>query len=202
MNTILAKLNGFIDKYQLHAFKDVAIFAFILILFHFLWRFFIGDLLNVPFIANSAAWLSHQVFLASKVVVKTLGFGALTYDHYEVAGRTLRNVFIYPENNGYVSVNLSCSGLKQFYQFGVLILLYPGPWKHKLWFIPMGLFIIHLVNIFRIVGMNYVTLHFDKHWDFVHDYVFRPFFYVVMFFLWVWWNEKFYHKSKKKETTA
>ncbi len=40
-------------------------------------------------------------------------------------------------NNGYVGVNESCSGLKQFYQIAVLFILFPGPWKHKLWYIPI-----------------------------------------------------------------
>jgi len=61
----------------------------------------------------------------------------------------------------------------------------------------MGILIVHLVNVFRIVGMVFVTMYLPQYWDFIHDWVMRPFFYVVMFLLWVWWNEKFYLKYKK-----
>jgi len=56
--------------------------------------------------------------------------------------------------------------------------------------------IIHLVNVFRISGLSILLLYFPKHWQFTHDYIFRPFFYVVMFLLWVWWVEKFRNKGK------
>jgi hypothetical protein len=32
--------------------------------------------------------------------------------------------------------------------------------------------------------------NWPQHWDFSHDYLFRPFFYLVIFLLWVWWVEK------------
>jgi exosortase/archaeosortase family protein len=99
-------------------------------------------------------------------------------------------------NNGYVAVNESCSGLKIFLQFTVLMILFPGPWKHKLWYIPAGLIILHLTNIFRIVGLAQVTISLPQYWDFSHDYFFRPLFYVVIFTLWVIWVEYFYTKKE------
>ena len=74
---------------------------------------------------------------------------------------------------------------------------FPGPWKHKAWFIPLGLVVIHLVNIFRISGLSILLIYFPEHWQFTHDYIWRPFFYVVMFLLWVWWVEKF--RDRKPE---
>ncbi|MCD4734723.1 MAG: exosortase/archaeosortase family protein [Bacteroidales bacterium] len=195
----MKKIKELIEKYKLHAFRDVAIFMIILIVFHFLWKFFIGDILSIGFINDSAKFLSLQVFIAAQGILNILHVNYTAFDQM-IVGEGLRNNVIYlPEVNGYVSVNLSCSGLKQFYQFFFLLLLYPGPWKHKLWFIPMGIIIIHIVNVFRIVIMTYVTLHAANSWDFYHDYIVRPFFYVVMFFLWVWWNEKFYLRNKQKK---
>jgi exosortase/archaeosortase family protein len=59
---------------------------------------------------------------------------------------------------------------------------------------------IHFVNILRVLGMVAVTIHLPEHWDFMHDYIMRPFFYVVMFGLWVWWNEKFYLPMQKAKS--
>jgi len=198
-NSLITKLNTFIKKYHLQAFKDVVIFMAILLVFHVLWKIFISDLFSVQFIYDSAAWLAGKVFMASAWVLDALNVNITAFDELSIQGRIRQNVIFCPENNGFVYVNRSCSGLKQFYQWFFLMILYPGPWKQKLWFIPLGLVIIHIVNIFRIVGMTFVTISIPQHWDNIHDYVARPFFYVVMFLLWVWWNEKFYLKSKQQK---
>lgn len=193
------QLAGFIRKYHLEAFKDVAIFIIILLVFHVAWKIFVTNILAVGFIASSAQWLAGVVFETSKWVLQTLHVNVVPFDELTVAGIFHYNVFYHPENNGYVYVNMSCSGLKQFYQWFFLMILYPGPWRHKFWFIPLGLVVIHFVNVLRIVGMVFVTIHNPANWHFIHDYIARPFFYVVMFFLWVWWNERFYLKSKKTQ---
>lgn len=194
---ISGKLDQLFKKYHLYAFKDVAIFMVILVIFHVLWRTFIGDILTVDFIRNSANWLARQVFLQSSWFLNITGVNVTAFDELTISGSLKQNVFFYAENSGYVYVNLSCSGLKQFYQWFFLMFLYPGPWKNKVWFIPIGILIVHLVNVFRIISMVFVTMLIPQHWDFIHDWVLRPFFYVVMFFLWVWWNERFHLKSKK-----
>jgi exosortase/archaeosortase family protein len=176
----------------------------ILLFFHVLWKIFVSNIMAVDFIMNSSLYMAEKVYIASQWVLELLNVNVTFFDELTIGGSLRRNVIYYAENNGYVYVNTSCSGLKQFYQWVFLILLFPGPWKHKLWFIPLGLIIIHIVNIFRIVGMTYVTINMPQHWDYIHDWVMRPFFYVVMFLLWVWWNEKFHlkQKQKKKEATA
>ncbi len=60
----------------------------------------------------------------------------------------------------------------------------------------MGIVIVHLTNLFRITGLAVITVTIPQYWEFAHDYLFRPFFYVVIFFLWVWWVEKFRRPSR------
>ena len=105
----------------------------------------------------------------------------------------LREIYIGP---GYVGVNYGCSGFKQFLQWIVLMSFFPGPWKQKAWFIPVGLVIIHFVNVFRISSLSVILLYYPEHWDFTHDWILRPFFYVVMFGMWVIWVERFYQPKK------
>jgi exosortase/archaeosortase family protein len=195
---ISTTIGRFIRTYHLDAFRDVAIFMVILLFFHFLWRTFVRDILSVEFIRDSANWLAYHVYVQAGWVLNLLSVEVTAFDELNIGGGFRQNVFYYAGNNGYVSVNSSCSGLKQFYQWVILMLLFPGPWKHKAWFIPLGLGVIHLVNVFRILTMVFVTIHLPQHWDFIHDWVLRPFFYVVMFFLWVWWNEKFHLKKREK----
>jgi len=75
-------------------------------------------------------------------------------------------------------------------QFALLMAIFPGPWRHKLWYIPLGIFIVHLTNLFRIIGLAVVLVTVPDYWDFSHDNIFRPLFYVVIFGLWVYWVEK------------
>ncbi len=188
-----------IKKYHLDAFRDVAIFVTILLFFHFVWKAFASNIFTVGFIRTSAQWLALQVYLESKWVIELVTSQITAFDQLYIGGSLRHNVFYYAANNGYVSVNSSCSGLKQFYQWFFLMTLFPGPWKQKAWFIPMGLVVIHLVNVFRIIAMVFVTVYLAEYWDFIHDWILRPFFYVVMFMLWVWWNEKYHLKNTKKK---
>ena len=192
-------IQDLIKKYHLDALRDVAIFMVILLFFHVIWKIFASNIFTVDFIRDSARWLALQVYVESRWVIEVLTVKITSYDQLHIGGSLRQNVFYYAENNGYVAVNSSCSGLKQFYQWFFLMILFPGPWKQKLWFIPMGIVIIHLVNVFRIIAMVFVTMQIPQHWDFVHDWVLRPFFYVVMFTLWVWWNERYHLKSRNKK---
>jgi len=201
-NKFISSINDFIKKYHLYAFKDVAIFMIILLFFHFLWKTFYQDVFVLQFLKDSELWLANKVFISSAWILEVLNVNVTTFDELTIGEVLRRNVIYYADNSGYVWVNRSCSGLKQFYQWTILMLLYPGPWRHKGWFIPMGLVIIYVVNVFRIVGMTFVTINLTENWDFIHDYVMRPFFYVVIFAMWVWWNEKFYLKNKKRKESA
>ena len=198
MRTIIKQIKGIIKKYHLGAFVDVAIFMGILLFFHFLYRYLIRVHEVAQFVNGTRTWLAHEVFLASEWFLHTFNVKVTTFPEYTIDNHVWKNVIYYPPEGkeGYVAVNPGCSGMKQFYQWIILMILYPGPWKHKLWFIPMGLLIIHIVNIGRIVGMTFVTINLPDQWHFIHDWIMRPFFYVVMFLLWAWWNDKFRHKKK------
>ncbi len=181
-NKLIQDYTSFVKKNKLQPIVDVAIFGIIIVFFHFLWWNGLKSfLLNFMGFQQLELFLAHQVFLPAAWVVENI----LQYPI-----KTVGNALFF-ENNGYVEVVGSCSGLKQFYQWTILILLFPGPWKKKLWFIPMGLLVIHIVNILRIVILSVVTVHWPDQWDFIHLWVLRPFFYVVIFALWMIWEEKF-----------
>jgi len=94
------------------------------------------------------------------------------------------------DNGSGIMINSSCSGDKQILQFALLMLLYPGPWKHKLWYIPMGMLIVHATNILRVVLLSVVTIIEPHYVKIAHDTALRAMFYVVIFALWVIWEEK------------
>ncbi len=165
-------------------FIDIILFVAIILLFHFLYKQFAPSFSHWPLFITVSSWLEERLYNESTWVIQTF-----LYDIVR-DGKTM--LF---ENGGYQRITSGCSGLKQFYQFFTLILLFPGPWIKKLWFIPMGIFILHITNIFRIVVMSVVLMQLPDYWQFAHDWVLRPFFYVIIFGLWWIWNDKIRNKQ-------
>ena len=173
----------FFKKKRYQSLKDVSLFFILILGFHFLFRLWAYRLNYKPF---------HEIVMSvyeflTKLLFNNSIWTLKHFTNYEFVTHG-RNIFI---GIGAVGVHYGCSGLKPFLEWIVLMSFFPGPWKHKLWFIPSGLVIIHLVNIFRITGLSILLVYFPQHWKFAHDYIFRPLFYIVMFALWMLWVEKF-----------
>ena len=172
-------------------FRDVVFFFVLILGFHFLFRFWAYHLHYQPLqaiVMPVYGFLTRLLFNNSVWVLKHL-----THFQFSTQGN---NIVM---GAGHVGVHSGCSGLKQFLEWIVLMTFFPGPWKHKAWFIPLGLVVIHLVNIFRISGLSILLIYFPEHWQFTHDYIYRPFFYVVMFAMWVFWVEKFRNRTVMKQ---
>lgn len=83
-----------------------------------------------------------------------------------------------------------CNGFSLFALFFIFIITYPGPWRQKLWYIPMGLILIHLINVLRIVALTIIA-DVNVEWlDFNHNYTFTILVYSVVFLLWYIWAKK------------
>lgn len=181
-------ISKYIDQYhQLEKGRygfvvDITLFALITYAFHLIFRYFAAEIMAVPFVSNSATWLAYAVYAVSLWIDQNiLGM--------EIITRPINGLWF---TNGHgILVNNSCSGLKQFYQVIVLFVLFPGPWKHKLWFIPLGFLAMFATNVFRIVLLSEIMAWKPEYFEFCHTWILRPFFYVVLFALWVWWVEKF-----------
>jgi len=189
---VLEEIKKIIRKYKLHALADVALFMIITLIIHYSYRYWAGAWGFRPLesiIIPAREWLSTMVYYQSKWIVINIISIPTTFDDPAK--------IMYFDNGAYVGVNMSCSGFKQLLQLFILFLVYPGPLKHKFWYIPMGLVIIYLVNLLRIVTLAIVVNNRPEYFDFTHDYVVRPFFYVVIFGLWVVWVERFRKKSER-----
>lgn len=182
-------IKSFIYKKHIRSFLDIVLFSFLILGFHFFFRFWAYHLHYWPFqtiVMPVYDFLTNLLFHHSVWVLRHL-----THYSFTTHGR---DILI---GSGYVGVHPGCSSLKQSLEWIVLMTFFPGPWKHKVWFIPLGLVVIHVVNILRISGLSILLIYYPEHWKFTHDYIWRPFFYVVMFLLWVWWVEKFRSRKPK-----
>ena len=185
MKKLIGEIHKFIKNNKLYVLKDVIIFVIITLTIHFAYRYWANSTHYAP-IENQMT-IAHNSM--SSIVFKQ---SVWLIDHVlKIPITTNNEQFIFFQNNGFLAINAGCSGLKPILQYILLMLIFPGPWKHKAWFIPMGIVIVHLTNLFRITGLAVVTITVPEYWDFAHDNLFRPFFYVVIFLLWVWWVEKF-----------
>ncbi len=184
------KLNEFIQRHQLGFLRYVVYFVIILLGFHVIYSALIDkDTLMIPGLEGLYMYLRGLLFVHSAWVVENI----IGYEFIR-EGYLMRF-----EGGGGLLVDESCSAVKWFAHFLVMMLLFPGPWKHKLWFIPVGVLITHAVNIIRIAGLAVVFVNQYNAFDFYHDYVFRPFFYLVLFLMWVVWVEYIFLPAKAKK---
>jgi exosortase/archaeosortase family protein len=166
-------------------------FCLITVLIHFSWRFWAINLHYFPIKSGMiiiSDFLVNQVYDQSLWVIKNI---------FRIKVESVANA-MFCENGAGIKVVESCSGVKQIMQFAILMLIFPGPWKHKLWYIPLGMFIVHITNIFRISMLVVVAKHSPENIEYAHDNWLRIMFYVVIFILWLIWVEKIADKKTQK----
>lgn len=187
MKKLFHKLAAAYDRpfkdYGLENFKDITSFVIITLLIHFGWRFWeihlelfplngqISGLMDwmAAVSQNQSVWIWNHVF------------------SYQVFSEDV--IVRFP--SGYdISIGRSCSGVKQIVQFAILMALMRGPWIKKLWFIPLGVFLVHFTNILRIVGTGILSMNYHGWMKFMHDNVLRWLFYLAICGLWLWWVRK------------
>ena len=183
---------------------NVGLFILLIISFHFLylgWQALgywpIGKLVyslmvwSVDLVYSQSCWVLDHIF------------------HIDITTVSEQRLIATPNKDGgwaRVIIAPECASLKQWMHWLFLMILFPGPWKHKLWYIPAGLVIIEWTNVVRICGvllMQVVWPNIHIHlmgqdintFQLAHDYVFKVFFYLIIFLMWVLWVEKFYNKS-------
>ena len=99
-------------------------------------------------------------------------------------------------------IGQECNGLELFALFTGFIIAFPGPWKKKLVYIPLGIVAIHFINLFRVIGLAIVTLSWPDTFDINHTYTFTMFVYGFVFLLWYWWAVRFSGVVKQPKQEA
>jgi len=179
---------------KLKPYSGIFYFVVILLVSHFFWKFTVlgdeeGDMvrffgLNIsqPFV-----FMSHHIAHVCNSILHTLGF-----DTTLSADNVIRHI----GSRNAIQIVWACTGIKQAYIFFCIIAFYCGSWKQKLWYIPVGLVCVYLFNILRITFITAVVDTHPEQFNFWHEHVTKYLFYVMIFFLWVIWEEKFCLKKK------
>ena len=179
------------DK-RLHAVRELLIFAVILFTIHYLYIWWS----NAHFYPLASA--VESLFIKASNMLFNQGqhmLNLLKVKHY-IVGQTYYITSLSGELT-WLEVSPGCTSLKQWVHWIFLMLLYPGSWRHKLWYIPAGIIVIHFINLVRITGLGITLKYWPVYFAFAHDYIFKTMFYGVIFLMWVIWVEKFRKHSQK-----
>ena len=154
-------------------------------------RFFVyAFLIYIGWYFLYGLWLEPNGKLDSLTIDNTIFFSErilnlLGYDvHIDQ-----RNIYI-PMFGG-AWVGNACNGIPLFVLFTGFVLAFPGPVSKKLLFIPMGILSIHILNIFRVVGLILIQGYAPGELDFNHTYTFTIIVYGYIFVLWMVWVNYF-----------
>ncbi|MCI1190008.1 exosortase/archaeosortase family protein [Hymenobacter sp. DH14] len=89
-----------------------------------------------------------------------------------------------------VIVGAPCNGLVLYALFAGFVLAFPGPWRHKAWFIPAGVLLIWLLNVLRVSALAINHHYSHQTVDFNHHYTFTFVVYSCIFGLWMLWARR------------
>lgn len=132
-------------------------------------------------------WVSAQTATA----LSLCGWPTTTYDYTQRPTSSL----VY-KGEGVIAVFEGCNGINTMIIFIAFLVAF-GPFgKHMIWFIPAGIVIIHLMNLFRIGMLFIVSKYVPDAMYFTHKYLFTAFLYTVIFVLWLWWVRTFAKKNE------
>lgn len=96
-----------------------------------------------------------------------------------------------------MQVVADCSGIKQIFQVFMLMLVLPSKfWKRMIYFL-FSIFVVLFFNIIRIVSLTSVLLNHPQSYELVHDWLGRPFHYVIILGIWIIWLQ-FFARPKKR----
>ncbi len=104
-------------------------------------------------------------------------------------------------DNCVVGVGRPCNGLELFALFAGFVIAFPGNWKHKLWYIPAGILVIHILNVMRVASLTLIQLNYPQYLQFNHKYTFTVLVYALTFWLWMIWVNKFSAANKSTNET-
>lgn len=130
--------------------------------------------------------LIHSMVWVSETVLRALGFAL-----YEISSDSWRWQVGIANSVGLLEIGEACDGLVLFVLFSVFILAFPGPWRRKVWFIPMGVFAIHIANLVRVISLVILNFYSPESLAFNHDYTWTVLIYGFIFWLWYLWVERF-----------
>ncbi len=119
------------------------------------------------------------------VILSSCGF-LFELFQFEIEIETLPRIIRLKDTIG-VTVGEPCIGYEVTAFFAALIISYKGSILKKLWFIPLGMTIIYVLNIIRICALALLVTINQQIWELNHKLVFTVVVYSAIFLMWRLW---------------
>lgn len=175
-------------------FSPVTLFIVSGVLLYIGFEIFYSFLKNISFIhsfyEHGVKQLTDSFLYSSKALLSLFGLETV------IEGKVIRAV-----TKGGVYLDRGCLGRNLMLLYAGFLLVFPGKITSKLWFIPMGLVIIYILNTIRISALVYIDLYYPQYLDVNHDFIFKYTTYFFIFLLWVIWIRKYSAVRNKSFST-
>ena len=170
---------------KLGVYQGIVLFLVVMFAANFFWKLTVnGDEngLEASFLGiDVSSFFGGMCYHLATVVH---GFYALI----DVPTQLYETVVYHPNGEG-VRIVWGCNGIKQSFIFLMIMLFARGPFKHKLWFIPIGLVCVYIINVVRLIFLAYIVRDYPDMFEFWHGGVTKYLFYGLIFLMWVFWND-------------
>lgn len=95
-----------------------------------------------------------------------------------------------------------CNAVSVMILFTSFVIAFAGKFKRTLVFILIGIFLIHILNLFRIALLVALLYHYPQHSHLTHGVLFPLIIYGFVFLLWIIWVRKYsgFISDKKDES--
>jgi exosortase/archaeosortase family protein len=191
----IKKIIPFPDPYT-----GVLFFLFLLFFFWGLWKIAISGDMESEYIYFFGKNITPEwFFTACRWLTISASWFIHLFPHTEnLVTEDYRLYF--PEGGISISIIWGCIGIKQMGIFSGVMACYFGPWKKKLWYIPMGCIVLTIYNIIRIGSITLLTNGHPDKFDSLHDGIFRYIYYTIIFVLWLCWEELIAKKHREHDS--
>lgn len=156
----------------------IARFLLLFFALYFGWTIFYDQLIN--------PWGGLDTLVINASSNMAIGFlKLLGYSTFIDPSETIRTIGI--DGTHGLWIGDPCNGISLFALFTSFVIAFPGPWRRKLWFIPLGILSIHLMNVIRITALCLLVRYRPDWLMFNHTYLFQVVMYAFIFGLWWLW---------------
>jgi len=138
-----------------------------------------------------------QIFIRFIIQSCTAILSLLGYKTFASPETNDFQVFGIDGSNG-VWIGGGCNGITLLFLFAIFVIAYPGNKRAKFWYIPLGLVLIHLINLLRIIGLSLMAYYAPEYLEFNHTYTFTFLAYAFVFGLWMIWVNRYARAEGKK----
>ncbi len=137
-------------------------------------------------VGNQSAWVLNKIYYSTAYAA----LDTINTQYYEGVVSSTPVCTIYKNGLTVMHIADGCNGLELFVLYMGFIVSMPASVKRKISFIIIGVVLIHLVNVFRCVGLCMLVQYLHQYFDIAHHYIFKMIIYSIVFLLWMLFSRK------------